>query len=353
MIVEGNPLENYDRIKQEGVYGEALTNVFGGGTVNSEWEVLTGFSSLFLLQEQIPYQNCVKRNCFSVVRLLEEQGYKSFAIHPYLESNYNRNQAYQKMGIDYFLSEKDFSDNTERIRGYISDREVYKRALEEGEKVGDLPWLGVIVTMQNHGGYGWNENELQDLVKNYPIELNMEQYTPNQKKAIQDLTSGIYATDVALGELVDKLRLYQEPTLLIFFGDHMSDAIRDRASFLDESGLYDNSDELNRNFERHRVPFLIWSNYKSVNQHIDFISLSQLLPTAFNMFGLYTPPFWNYLFDLEHDAGVNTVNFYLDQNNKLYRNIQENVLEEEKYSDYELLQYDQLFGENYYDQWFH
>lgn len=109
MIGSESPVKNYNKLKQESLYGEAMVNVFGGGTVNSEWEVLTGFSSMYLPTEYMPYTTCVqKKNDFSIVQILKNKGYRSFAIHPYLGTNYNRNAAYENLGIERFLTEEDF-----------------------------------------------------------------------------------------------------------------------------------------------------------------------------------------------------------------------------------------------------
>ena len=97
-------LPTYRNMQSTAVTGELLTNVFGGGTVNSEFEALTGFSVSYLPTEYMPYQRCMRPDFFSINSYLESRGYESLAIHPFEKTNYNRNTAYKYFDFDKTLS---------------------------------------------------------------------------------------------------------------------------------------------------------------------------------------------------------------------------------------------------------
>ena len=59
---------------------------FGGYTCNTEFEFLTGLSMGVLPRGSVPYLQYVsKQYPFSLPSHLDELGYKSVAVHPYLE----------------------------------------------------------------------------------------------------------------------------------------------------------------------------------------------------------------------------------------------------------------------------
>lgn len=352
IIGSKNPLKNYNQLKQETLYGEAMVNVFGGGTVNSEWEVLTGFSSMYLPTEYMPYTTCVqKKNDFSIIQVLKNKGYRAFAIHPYLGSNYNRNVAYANLGIEKFLTEDDFDENTERIRGFISDKEVYKRAFSEGEKYGEDPWVGVLVTMQNHGGYAYSP-ELQKLKEEYPLDLNLEDYANLDADGIYDMMCGVKAKDEALNVLKQLGEESKKPTLIIYFGDHMVDSQKGGLSLLDSSDLYDEPGSDEANYQRHKVPFFIWSNYAKKSKDLGIVGLPQLLPIACTEYNMDVPKFWEFLVQMRSDIGACFNGLYIDKQGETKKVSEMNDKEKEWYMAYEVLQYDYLFGKKYFLDWF-
>ena len=120
----------YRNLQKTSLTGELLTNVYNGGTVNSEFEAMTGFSVSYLPSEYMPYQRCLRPNFYSINSFLESSGYDSLAIHPFEKTNYNRNAAYEYMDFDKTVWEDDFDANADRMRGYISDHALTEKIIE-------------------------------------------------------------------------------------------------------------------------------------------------------------------------------------------------------------------------------
>ncbi|MBQ1263457.1 MAG: sulfatase-like hydrolase/transferase, partial [Oscillospiraceae bacterium] len=103
-----------DFLKKHYVSGTLMGAQFGGGTCNSEFEVLTGFSMSYLPAGCTPYQQYFNTETVSYPRFLKELGYNTVAIHSYGKQFWNRDVAYPNMGFDKFISEEDFVEPLRR-----------------------------------------------------------------------------------------------------------------------------------------------------------------------------------------------------------------------------------------------
>lgn len=347
----------YRKLQNAAVTGELLTNVYNGGTVNSEFEALTGFSVAYLPTEYMPYQRCMRPDFFSINSYLKSEGYESLAIHPFEKTNYNRNTAYEYFDFDKTLWEEDFDENAERMRGYISDHALIERIISEYEKhnsKSDTPWFNLSVSMQNHGGY-WESSIDSD--KNYDIDVS--NFKENSQGSIKDLAIGLHYSDLALGELIDYFENVDEPTIIIMFGDHMSNAGPIGETLLDQSELLKGNVDLSSGvksisaqneqsiLEQRRVPFMAWSNEENINKDCGIVSVTQLLPTVFSEYNVTMPTYFEYLKNSQEVYPACASNIIVDKEGKV--NFINNMTDEQKkqYDEYWLIEYDYIFGKNY------
>lgn len=334
----------YENLKKEGMYGELFPHVLNGGTVVSEFEFLTGFSGEFLPSDYMVYGRYLKKDFYSAVEILKNQGYETMAFHPYLASNYNRENAYINMGFDQRFFEDSF-ENTKIIRNYISDESMYQKMISEYENRPEKnqPVFMFGVTMQNHGGY-WKENIYEEKKVNFSTDVYGEVATD----CLEDQLTGLHESDRALGELVDYFRSVDQNTIIIYFGDHMSDAGPKNDRVLEKSSWIGNEAEYD--YETHRVPFLVWSNFRNDSEDAGIMEMGELLPTVFEKYNLKSTEFWKYLLKVKncYSAADSSIIVSKDRN---YRNIAE-ITEEEAAmrEEYRLLQYDYIFGKQYADK---
>ncbi|MGN1317737.1 MAG: LTA synthase family protein [Lachnospirales bacterium] len=347
----------YRNLQKTSVTGELLTNVYNGGTVNSEFEALTGFSVAYLPTEYMPYQRCMRPNFFSINSYLKSEGYETLAIHPFEKTNYNRNTAYEYLKFDKTLWEEDFDEDADRMRGYISDHALTEKIISEYEKhnsSSDAPWFNLSVSMQNHGGY-WESSIDSD--KNYNI--NTSNFNKNSQGSIRDLAIGLHYADLALGELIDYFKNVDEPTVIIMFGDHMSNAGPIGETLLDQSELLKGKVDLSVSgknvltqseqsvLEQRRVPFMAWSNYGNTKKDSGLISVTQLLPTVFSEYNVTMPKYFEYLKNSKNIYPACASGIFVDKDGNV--GFVDNMTEEEKkqYDEYWLIEYDYIFGKNY------
>ncbi|MCC8160662.1 MAG: LTA synthase family protein [Oscillospiraceae bacterium] len=239
------------------VKGQLLVSPFGGYTCNTEFEFLTGLSMGLLPSGSTPYlQYFSKAYDFALPSYLSNLGYETLAIHPYLASGWNRTKVYDLMGFDDFISIENLDElvdesEWEYIRNYISDRTSYKAVINSLEDKDDDDKMFIFnVTMQNHGGYTYGGGEFPTVTV-----TDMQ----GHYKETEQYLSLIKESDEAFEELITYLKKYDEPTVVVMFGDHQP-AIEQQ--FYEE--LYGQSisnltsEEVQK---RYKVPFVIWANY--------------------------------------------------------------------------------------------
>ncbi|BCN32216.1 LTA synthase family protein [Anaeromicropila herbilytica] len=330
-------------LRNSSISGNLFTSIFGGGTASTEFEVMTGFSKEFLPIESTPYQQLVTRRFSSLAQFEKTQGYSTVALHPYLAKNWNRNVAYPNMGFDKFLTMDNFV-RPEIKRNFISDEEVSKKIIEEYKDYSlksKKPWMNLTVTVQNHPAYSskrWNSSEL--------IDFNATGLSDNEVDGLKDLATGLHYSDKALGELIQYFKNVKEPTIIVFFGDHMTGFGNPAEKGFIESGyLPSNSTLSEKKYKLHLSTVVAWSNYKNVKCDLGDISSYQLMPKLMQTFGLKEPDFFKFLNVLYNVSPG--LSFGIALNPDQSHSTELTKEQKELYHMYELIQYDYLYGKNY------
>jgi hypothetical protein len=243
----------------------------------------------------------------SLVSTLKSQGYQgNVAVHPYKRDGYSRMRAYDLLGFDSFLGQSSF-DDPRMVRRYISDESTYDKLIALYEKYkseSDAPVFLWTVTMQNHVGY-------KDDYPNFTPDVHAVGLEPDEQgqyNQVDKLLSLTHESDRAVGELVEYFRGADDPTMIIFFGDHqpqLPQAFYDRV--LDLGG--DNPDEI---MKKYRVPFFIWANFDIEERAIERVSVNYLSSLALGAAGMKMPDYNEYLLDLYEEVPCVTVYGHYD-----------------------------------------
>lgn len=326
-------MPNIHSLKENTVKGNLFVSVKGGNTANTEFEFLTGDSCAFLPSGSVAYQQFLHKETPSLASHLKNMGYATTAIHPYYASGWNREKVYQYFEFDQALFLDSF-ENPEKIREYVSDREAFKKIIEQYEsKEKGKPLFLFEVTMQNHGGYS----------RDYPgfeptIELTQFPEKTTQIVAVEKYLTLIQKSDEAFGELLDYFEDQKEKTVILMFGDHQpSDYITN--PLLNLNGI-DRESSLEEFQKGYVVPFVIWANYDIEEETVDKISVNYLSGLLMEKTGLPMSDYHIYLNELRKTIPVLTGNVFIDQNGG-YHTLDEKVLQEER-DEYASLQYNHL-----------
>jgi hypothetical protein len=222
--------------------GYVQVPVFGGGTGTSEFMALTGASNLYLRSEA-PYKNYIVRETPSLVSDLKALGYTTIAAHPLFGLNWNRHTAYPLIGFDKFWYYPDYFSECSLVRIWVSDSGFYT-TLEEMLAAEKQPTFLFAVTMQNHGSYGDEYDNLDE-----PISILQPRGDYPQAEQYINLA---HLSDIAFQELTAYYETVDEPTLIVMFGDHFPAV---ESEFLDT--LFPADDPLSQ----YTTPFVVWANY--------------------------------------------------------------------------------------------
>ena len=236
-------------MEENTIKGWMYSSVTGGGTATIEFEYLTGFTSLFQPPHTVAYQLYVEEGMPSLAALAGSQGYATTAFHPYKSSGWNRVLAYQYLSFDRQMYEEDVTDPY-MIRSYISDRSDYEMICRSTEEE-DFSFF-FNVTMQNHSGYAQGWYNLPKAIQ-LPGNLKAADYSAEQ---FLDL---MRESDKALEELIGYYSQCEEPTLVVFFGDHQPPLANAFYEELYGKKLSERTTE--EVMQQYAVPFFLWANY--------------------------------------------------------------------------------------------
>lgn len=302
-----DPLSFTKSIRENSISGYINTSVLGGGTIKSEYEVITGNSLASFLPGSNPSNQFIENGSNSIVKLMKNQGYYTYATHPEPGSNYSRDKLWKYLGVDEMEFIEGYEKNgkipkKDMIREYVSDRKVYEKGfnkLVENEN----SVFEFIVTMQNHGSYTGNYEKKDIKLKSFLGDS----ISKNDKDFMEEYVNLIKDTDKANEEYYNKLLNFDEPTIICMFGDHQ---IQNANVFFDYSYR-----KLNI-IDSYTSPFFIWANY-DINEKDDMrISLSYLSAVLFDNIGkdVKVSPYQRYLLDLMKEYPSITTFFALDKN---------------------------------------
>ncbi len=331
---------NLNRLAEEAASGYLYSPSYGGGTCDVEFEALTGFSMEYLPAGSKPYQQYITDDTPSLAWHLKEEGYETLAIHGYGERFWNRDVAYPRLGIDTFISEEDMED-AQRRRGFISDRAMVDRVIEEQQNrsTDENPLFIHAVTMQNHTTYSPTRYPEQDLVQITQNDAGLSEDILGQ---VQDCATGMYEMDAALGYLTDYLRTAERPTIVVFWGDHLN-PMSDAYGLFEDTGFIEEGDTSNP--KMYQTPLLIWSNRGNETIDLGTVSAYNLAPLTLELYGQDMPAYFEFLNSQmnEYTASSKGVLFY--PSGEYTREMEEE--QEALLYNQSVLQYDLLFGEGY------
>lgn len=325
----------FDSLAENTVKGYALSSVYGAKTPNSEWEFLTGNSMGFLPAGSVPYQQYVEEeNAYSLVDTLKKQGYTCVAMHPYYSTGWSRDTVYPMFGFDemHFLEEFDQSN---LMRKYVSDEEMYEKIIQRFEAGGDKENLFLMgITMQNHGGY-------RDFYENFDTDVYG---TKIRYPDVNQYLSLVHQSDLAIEKLIGYFSKTKRPVVVCFFGDHqpsLNTAFYGRLNGKGLSGL-----TLSELEELYTVPFFIWTNYGSESRTVERTSLNFLSTMLLERAGLPLPPYHQFLSDLMEVVPAINARAYYSNNLKSFVHFGDGSIEDEVWVErYRNLQYNGLFDE--------
>lgn len=285
----------YNSLSENTIKGKTMVSTIGGGTGKTEFEFLTGTSMRMFGTTYSPYVMIGKRLDVSLAATLKGQGYATCAIHPYIPTNYNREIAYKTMGFDSYLSLKDFEGMSTK-RDFVTDEACYEK-IRELIKEEEDPLFTFCVTIQNHSPYNNTSYEGDIKLQDYEDE-EAEQYL-----------SLVHESDQALEKMISYLEEMEEPTVVVFFGDHLPGLSQEFYQYIFGKTNEELSFEEYQNY--YLTPFMIWANYDIQEQKDVLTSMNYLGAMTLEIAGAELSEYDQYLLQLQEKVpGFSAFSYY-------------------------------------------
>ncbi|UJF15234.1 sulfatase-like hydrolase/transferase [Jeotgalibaca sp. MA1X17-3] len=328
LTISKDSIPKFRELTKNSLSGEVLSQGYGGGTANIEFEALTGISleplSSNITTPFIQLSNQMSK-LPSVMDYMAETNHQLTAIHPYNTTMYKRLENYQALGFDSYIFQDDMK-YTERIdeNTYISDEAAHMEVMDVLKESDGKDFVH-LVTMQNHKPFVHKYEEVEYEVEGAPYNLEVANYA-----------QGLQYSDDALQTFLDELDEFNEKTIVVFWGDHLPSFYGDE--------LFN----LNGHVTMHETPLLFYSNFTENVEDLGTISPIYFINHLLEMTNTPVKPFSALLHNMEAVLPAMEKGFYLERGSELKNDREElNSETQEILEDYDMILYDLTTGKNY------
>ncbi len=190
------------------------TPVYGGGTAQSEFEILTGIPALSLI-DSIDFNLFEGNASSSLVQMLRKMGYYTMASVATEPVFYNAKLAYKGIGFDEvnFLGENTYFEEKEDHYLFDGDflqaNQTYiKKYLSQKDEV--KPLLNYIVGMFGHVPFERNKKLRPDAIAIHP-----------DNEQLFDMANQFYYRTEALGQFLHDLQELDPYSIILITSDHL------------------------------------------------------------------------------------------------------------------------------------
>ena len=220
----------------------------GAGTANTEFEILTGMTLDYFGAGEYPYKTVLQdETCESMAYNLRELGYRTGVLHNNTGSFYSRNKVFANLGFDYFVSSEYMENLSYNPIGWAKDK-VLTGQIQHILKTTSEPDLIYTITVQDHGKY---PTELLE-----KPHIKVSGFAPEDEERQNAFTYYVnqcHETDAFLGSLIATLNAFEEPVVLVLYGDHLPNL--------------DITEEELASGNLFQTEYVIWSNKKMLEDY--------------------------------------------------------------------------------------
>ena len=365
LTFEGDPLANFHALEDESISGTFHSHYLGYGTGYIEMSMLYGVNSLdFGPGANICFlEDDLYQRFDSLAEQYTNRGdYRAELLHGYNDSLYNRTVTYPLLGFSDLLFSADIQDlGIQREDGvyggyYMRDGYFFQGMLNRMEAInadGQRAFLYGI-TMENHQPFDPDKFGYE-----CQIGVTCDSLSDADMDIVRVMVEGITRADQALGELTEALRESEEPTIVVFFGDHRPNLfMTDGDTVYTKLGLCPDNDTTEWTAEEindlYSTDYLIWANDAALLQGLAGTkrdsSITAIGPQLLELTGGETSRYWALLEKVSEVCLTNTELYFVDGDGNPSYSLEESALSE---ADRELLElrdaviYDALYGKQY------
>ena len=243
-----DPTPVYSSLRKNCPGGFLKVPSVGAGTANTEFEILTGMTLDYFGAGEYPYKTVLQdETCESMAYNLRELGYRTGVLHNNTGSFYSRNKVFATLGFDYFVSSEYMENLSYNPIGWAKDK-VLTGQIQHILKTTSEPDLIYTITVQDHGKYP------TELLENPHIKVSgFAPEDEERQNAFTYYVNQCHETDAFLGSLIATLNAFEEPVVLVLYGDHLPNL--------------DITEEELASGNLFQTEYVIWSNKKMLKDY--------------------------------------------------------------------------------------
>ena len=295
-----DPIPNLRELYKNYSSGYFKVPSVGAGTANTEFEVLTGMNMRFFGPGEYPYKTYVKTNVLeSAATALTSLGYGAEALHNNGGNFYSRAKVYNDMGFDHYTSKEFMNILKTTPKGWATDDILVPNIMESMDTTEGQDFV-FTVSVQGHGDY-----PTEPTLENPEIKVTGVE-DEGKRNAWEYYVNEVHEMDKFVGELIEAVENRNEPSVVVFYGDHLP-TLGLEAKDLKGKYLYNTN-------------YVIWDNI-GLQKKDGNIAAYQIMAEVFDRLGIHSGTIFNY-----HQQRHQTKNYL---------------------ADLELLQYDIMYGKQY------
>lgn len=271
-----------------------ITPVFGGASVNCEFEVLTGTNLINLWNKgYIPYNGYYltgeSKKAPNIIKELNNNDYKTIYYTPWGSTSFNSEKVYSNFGVD----EKDYNvlKDERYVKGYyLSEDKYIDSVLKKLKENKDNNTFIMTASAENHYPFEY------DKFKKYDVNIKNTTLDKDFAKKVQSYAQGQYDQDKGLEKLYNSIQEIEEPTVVLYFGDHLPSIQDDngKQALFETSYFKTGNPDLNE-FREHTTKGAIFANYDIDLEDFDYINANYLGSYILNHLNLNTSNYFKYV----------------------------------------------------------
>lgn len=257
---EYDPTPFIHELKNNFSNGFVSVPVFAGQTIKSEFEFITGVNIDTLPGGYNPYVTSLNVTPIdSLARYFKECGYGTTAIHNYQGEFFARYQVYKNLGFDTFIPVECMAECERRGTTIWAGDNILASQIEDALDANDKNFI-FTVSMQLHGSYPVLEES--EYTQNFKgLEAN-----PQQRGKLAYYIKELEAFDKAIESIVKMVEKREEPTVIVFYADHLPQLARDICTGISNGDTF-------------KTDYFIWDNIglEKKSEDLELYKLSTLL----------------------------------------------------------------------------
>ncbi len=309
---------NFNALKNEGLFFNMITPSYGGISANVEYEFLTGSNIMFFNYSYIPYMQLYKNSTYygrpSMINELKKNGYRTHIATCASPKLFSCGRFYKYLQVDdlEFISEV---DDQYKKGLYVSDEYITDKIIDVfNKKEKDERLFYMTLTMQAHMPYS------KDKYDNYDVWITRSELSDEDNDILTSYAQGIYDADKQLGRLYEYIKTLEEPTIIVFYGDHLPFLNNSQGSTIDVLKYFNTDDEKLNIYRQYNTQGLVLANFEfnKNEESTSYLGPDLLGAYLLNNMDIQISDYYKWLYETRKTIGAANYWVTVDNDGNLY-----------------------------------